>query len=256
MGCGSSQYAKDAHEDFNRFVVDESGSIGSGSYGTVYKAYSRDEHRIYAAKRVAIGPKCTSTDLVREVDVLKSLRGHPNIVMVVDVVDHYENRKPTGDMLIMMDWMTEGSIASLIHATKFRLHEGIIRRHLRGMVNGLAVLHEAPILHRDLKPANVLVSGDGEACLSDFGTAHVLANKDDERGSSSSVPNGEDHSAEKVMVADRIVGTPQYLAPECVSTMEYSPASDIWALGCTVLEMATAQRPWSHLRKSSSFHTR
>eukprot|EP00760_Papus_ankaliazontas_P027828 PhM_4_TR3452/c1_g1_i1/m.62874 len=88
-------------------------------------------------------------------------------------------------------------------------------------------LHRNHVLHGDIKGANILVGVDGIVKLADFGSATV--------------------SVERVSKA-RNTGTPLWMAPE-VLRGEYliGWASDIWALGCTVMEMLTGQSPWSHL---------
>jgi mitogen-activated protein kinase kinase kinase 17/18 len=78
-------------------------------------------------------------------------------------------------------------------------------------------------VHGDVKARNVVIGEDGRARLTDFGCA---------RNIESSRPIG---------------GTPAFMAPEVARGEEQGPAADVWALGCTVLEMATGRAPWSDM---------
>jgi serine/threonine protein kinase len=97
------------------------------------------------------------------------------------------------------------------------------------MFQGLAYLHAHRILHRDVKPANALIGADARIKLADFGISRL----------------GLQHNTQTIS------GTPAYLSPDAING-RYSVASDIWALGCTVLELVTGQRPWAHLGLESS----
>jgi serine/threonine protein kinase/tetratricopeptide (TPR) repeat protein len=90
------------------------------------------------------------------------------------------------------------------------------------LAHGVAVLHEAGKVHRDIKPSNVLVDGNGRVVLLDFG---VLAELDDD-----------------VASADRVIGTPLYMAPEQALGVAIGSACDWYGVGC-VLYMALTGRP-------------
>ena len=86
------------------------------------------------------------------------------------------------------------------------------------------------IAHRDLKAENVLISADGTVKLADFGASvHVFAD---------------------TLPAGRFFGSPCFSAPEILQQQRYGLAVDIWAFGCTVLQMLSGQPPWSgmHLK--------
>jgi serine/threonine-protein kinase len=91
---------------------------------------------------------------------------------------------------------------------------------------GLDALHAAGLVHRDIKPSNIMISADGVAVLGDFGLA---------RGPSYTV----------LTAPGRVMGTVDYLAPELIRDSPASPASDIYALGCTVFEALTGDPPFA-----------
>ena len=89
---------------------------------------------------------------------------------------------------------------------------------------GLEYLHNKGIIHRDIKGANILVSDKGEVKLSDFGCSYQ------------SLAPSED---------TRPLGTVLWMAPEVCREEEVHASCDIWALGCTVLQMVTDRLPWA-----------
>ena len=89
---------------------------------------------------------------------------------------------------------------------------------------GLEYLHNKGVIHRDIKGANILVSATGEVKLSDFGCSYTCM-----------------APAEGV----RILGTVLWMAPEVCREEVVHASCDIWALGCTVLQMLTNRLPWT-----------
>ena len=90
---------------------------------------------------------------------------------------------------------------------------------------GLDALHAAGLVHRDLKASNVVFDRDGTAMLTDFGLA---------KGRAYTV----------LTRPGQVVGTAHYMAPELIKGETATPASDIYALGCTVFECLTGTTPF------------
>ncbi|KAM0906779.1 hypothetical protein ACQ4PT_016580 [Festuca glaucescens] len=103
------------------------------------------------------------------------------------------------------------------------LSERAIRGYASDVARGLAYLHGNELVHGDVKARNIMVGADGEAKLADFGCARTAG-------------------------CERpIGGTPAFMAPEVARGEEQGPAADVWALGCTVIEMATGRAPWGDI---------
>jgi serine/threonine-protein kinase len=92
--------------------------------------------------------------------------------------------------------------------------------------SGLQALHEAGIVHRDLKPSNIIIDASGTAMLTDFGLA---------KGRAYTV----------LTKPGQVMGTLDYLAPELIKGEQATPATDIYALGCTVYECVAGQPPFA-----------
>jgi serine/threonine protein kinase len=89
----------------------------------------------------------------------------------------------------------------------------------RQLCAGVAAAHERGVLHRDLKPANVMLDGNGDVRITDFGIATAAAD-----------------------VGADIAGTPQYMAPELLAGKPASIKSDLYALGLILFEVFTGKR--------------
>ncbi|XP_051136043.1 mitogen-activated protein kinase kinase kinase 18-like [Andrographis paniculata] len=125
---------------------------------------------------------------------------------------------------VFLEYVSGGTLFDLIKKRGGRLEESAIRFYLRRLLCGLDYLHRKGIVHGDVKPQNILVAGDGGLRIADFGCSRWLGRGDSD--------------------AQALAGTPAYMAPEVARSEEQGFAADIWALGCTVIEMATGSNPW------------
>eukprot|EP00026_Physarum_polycephalum_P007946 Phypoly_transcript_08019.p1 GENE.Phypoly_transcript_08019~~Phypoly_transcript_08019.p1 ORF type:complete len:353 (+),score=40.13 Phypoly_transcript_08019:364-1422(+) len=119
--------------------------------------------------------------------------------------------------------MENGSLASVLD--KFGpLPEALVISYLHQILLGLKYLHDNGVLHRDIKAANILIKKDGDIKVADFGVAEQI-NKD-------------------ASARYSVVGTPYWMAPEVIEMNAPTPASDIWAVGATIIEMLTSKPPY------------
>ncbi|XP_064645531.1 uncharacterized protein LOC135498935 [Lineus longissimus] len=153
---------------------------------------------------------------------------HPNIVRYF--FEHID--VDSGKFYIGMEYMTGGSLAGKIKKTP--LPEDNLRNYTHQILCGIKFLHEKHIAHRDIKPDNVLLSLDDPIIkLADFGISRKLE--------ASLLTHG---------ATTAVRGTVQYMSPEVVKGEDdekkgYGLKTDIWSVGCVVLEMAKGTRPWS-----------
>lgn len=203
-------------------------TIGKGAYGTVYKAIWRERARHVAIKRVS-RTRLSSDEkkaLQAEILLFQNLN-HPHIVNYIETVD-----QPDSPFLdIVMEYVEGGSLFHMVDPIrrsldtgKLVLEETVVAHFVREVVLGLQYLHQQGIVHRDIKGANILVTKDQHCKLADFGVSSTKPAED---------PDTFD-----------VAGSPYWMAPEIINLTGSSTASDIWSLGCTVIELLTGLPPY------------
>jgi serine/threonine-protein kinase len=196
------------------------GLIGQGQYGRVYCATNRETGEVVALKDLNKNRFPTRLFL-REFTHLTNLQ-HPNIVS-----SHGIEYSRTGRYLVM-DYCAGGTLRDLlVSESKLSLVCGL--KLIVDILSGLEHAHDRDIVHCDLKPENILlkIEKDGwTACISDFGIARLKL----EAGGQGTV--GGD------------TGSPAYMAPERFYA-QFSPASDLYAVGIILYELVVGERPFS-----------
>ncbi|XP_051210134.1 mitogen-activated protein kinase kinase kinase 17-like [Lolium perenne] len=189
-------------------------TLGRGASGAeVFLAADDASGELFAVKSVhASGAEA----LKREQVVMAGLRSP----RVVSCIKGRAGRH--GSYQLFLEFAPGGSLADEVAKSGGGLNEPAVRAYAADVAAGLAYLHGESIVHGDVKARNVVIGADGRAKLADFGCA---------RKTFSSSPI--------------IGGTPAFMAPEVARGEEQGPAADVWALGCTVLQMATGRAPWS-----------
>ncbi|CAN6198989.1 unnamed protein product [Urochloa humidicola] len=195
--------------------------LGVGGFGRVYKGVLSATGQEVAVKMVSHGSRQGVREFVAEVATIGRLR-HRNLVQLLG----YCRRK--GELLLVYDYMQNGSLDKYLHdqhlpALSWRERYRIIK----GVATGLLYLHEdweQVVIHRDIKPSNVLLDGEMNARLGDFGLARLY-----------------DHGTDPQ--STHVVGTIGYLAPELMRMGKVTPSTDVFAFGVFLLEVVCAHRP-------------
>lgn len=194
--------------------------IGSGSFGEVFKGLKNDG-KIVAVKRLRItaGRSEELLNLANEIDLMRNM-SHPNIVSYIGTKVDMDKEV----VYIFQEWVSGGSVNSMLaNFGPFQLD--VIRTYTSQILLGLQYLHENGIVHRDIKGGNILVENSGSVKLADFGASTKVAMGDTEESTA-------------------IRGTPYFSPPENLYEVKYGRKGDIWAVGCTVVEMLTGRPPW------------
>eukprot|EP00760_Papus_ankaliazontas_P020667 PhM_4_TR18481/c4_g1_i1/m.65470 len=198
--------------------------LGKGAFGTVCVGLNEESGELIAVKKShfeAGDPELNwKLEMLRnEISILRKLN-HPNIVRYLGV------EKKGTDVAIILEYVPGGSIQKVLMSFG-ALAETVVAQYAYQITQGLAYLHLNHVLHGDIKGANIMVGVDGLVKLADFGSATIVEELAERRGSQ---------------------GTPLWMAPEIIrGECLVGWASDIWALGCTVIEMLTGLPPWSHV---------
>ncbi|KAF7336077.1 Kinase-like protein [Mycena sanguinolenta] len=133
-------------------------------------------------------------------------------------------------------WMKHGTVLKYL-----RDHgRGNLNRFLCEIAQGLDYLHSMNVVHGDLRGNNILITDEGNACLSDFGLATTIADAD---------------STVRVTSSSNRAGSVRWFAPELIDPTKFgctkfvrTKASDVYAYACVCLELYTGNPPFSHLQ--------
>ncbi|XP_050230992.1 MAP3K epsilon protein kinase 1-like isoform X2 [Mercurialis annua] len=206
----------------NKYMLGD--EIGKGAYGRVYKGLDLENGDFVAIKQVSL-ENIAQEDLniiMQEIDLLKNLN-HKNIVKYLGSL------KTKTHLHIILEYVENGSLANIIKPNKFGpFPESLVAVYIAQVLEGLVYLHEQGVIHRDIKGANILTTKEGLVKLADFGVATKLTEAD-----------VNTHS---------VVGTPYWMAPEVIEMSGVCAASDIWSVGCTVIELLTCVPPYYDLQ--------
>ncbi|XVE48522.1 hypothetical protein DITRI_Ditri01bG0008600 [Diplodiscus trichospermus] len=204
-------------------------AIGSGAFGTVHLAMNKATGALFVVKSAE--SRAGLESLENEATILEGL----NSPFIVQCMGKELSKDSNGDrkISIFMEYMAGGSLSDVAEKFGGALDENVIRLYTREILHGLKYLHENGIVHCDLKCKNVLLGSSGNIKLTDFGCAKRLQDIKNNGGESG---RGSWQS---------VGGTPLWMAPEVLRNEGLAYGSDIWSLGCTVIEMGTGRPPWS-----------
>ncbi len=194
------------------------GAVGRGGMAVVLSAHDPDLERDVAIK--LIRTKLLSTPdsrnrFVREARTLARL-SDPHVVHVFDF-------QPEGDQPYLVMELVKGRTLRQVLNVQGAQPLARVLDCAWQVLRGLDAAHSAGVIHRDLKPGNVMLDDRGVYKLVDFGLAEALDDED-------------------LTVVGQVVGTLRYLPPERLAGHAPTAAGDLWALGVTLWELATAQR--------------
>ncbi|EKM79117.1 hypothetical protein AGABI1DRAFT_120578 [Agaricus bisporus var. burnettii JB137-S8] len=195
-------------------------SLGKGAFGQVYRALNWATGETVAVKEIQLSniPKAELGEIMSEIDLLKNLN-HANIVKYKGFVKTREY------LYIILEFCENGSLHNIVK--KFgKFPENLVAVYISQVLEGLVYLHDQGVIHRDIKGANILTNKDGTVKLADFGVA-------------SSVTAGAANAA--------VVGSPYWMAPEVIEQSGATTASDIWSVGCLVIELLEGHPPYHDL---------
>lgn len=210
---------------FGAYTLDS--SLGFGGMGSVWLAHRNDgrfEGQV-AVKllNAALVGQPSEQRFAREGSVLARLQ-HPNIARLLDAGVEADHQP-----YLVLEYVRGERIDEYCN-----LHGLGIEQRIRLFLDVLAAVahaHSNLVVHRDLKPSNILVTGDGEAKLLDFGIAALLSR------------DGDDVTPLTGHIGPGL--TPGYAAPEQLLNQPITTATDVYALGTVLFELLAGRRPTS-----------
>ncbi|MEM6295345.1 MAG: serine/threonine-protein kinase [Myxococcota bacterium] len=224
-----------------RYVVD--GVLGSGGMGFVVSARDPTLDRPVAIKVLFREDEKGEVWLRREAQALAALN-HPGIVVVHDVgVIH-------GRPFLAMELVDGATLRAWLDAAT-RTDDEILAV-FEAAARGLAAAHDTGVVHCDFKPANVMIRSGAPSlsdavCIMDFGLARTHAEEPghiDGESMPASIDPGESLLSNELTGADRLRGTPRYMAPEQFALGNVSPATDQYALCIALYEALWRRSPF------------
>lgn len=185
------------------------------------KCEKRSTHKVYAVK---ILKSSLNTDM--EIEVLKTCRGEPNVVELIEVVRDDEYTYIVTELL-------EGP-ELFEYVQKNRLSENEARKLFEEILKAVEFMHKEQIVHRDLKLENIMFAHGTSSTLKliDFGFATRISNR----------------------LMDTPCYTLEYAAPEILSNKKYSKACDLWSLGVILYTLLCGHTPWQRRNESQDEH--
>jgi len=195
--------------------------IARGGMGVVYRARQTSLNRIVALKMILSGEHASPIDIERfniEAQAAANLK-HPNIVAIHEVGEHQ------GRSYFSMTYIEGQNFADILRAGPVPNRKAA--QYMKTVAEAVHFAHQCGTLHRDLKPQNLLIDGNDQPQITDFGLAKQV----------------EDTSG--LTATGMILGTPSYMSPEqALGKADIGPRSDVYSLGAVLYELLTGRPPF------------
>eukprot|EP01126_Amoeba_proteus_P059492 TRINITY_DN7771_c1_g2_i4.p1 TRINITY_DN7771_c1_g2~~TRINITY_DN7771_c1_g2_i4.p1 ORF type:complete len:497 (-),score=119.49 TRINITY_DN7771_c1_g2_i4:139-1563(-) len=196
----------------NYTILDE---LGKGMFGVVYKATNNANNLLVAIKEIDLQliEPAKLNGVMQEAQLLSRLDD-------LHIVRIYDSLQDSKKLYFVLEYIDRGSLAKLLRNIG-TFPANVIVNLVKQTLEGLKYLHDKNVIHRDIKSDNLLINTAGIVKVADFGTAK-----------------------EDVGKTFTVIGTPYWMAPEIIEVSGARTTSDIWSMGCTVIEMLTGQPPY------------
>ncbi|TNJ27687.1 Kinase, AGC [Giardia muris] len=206
--------------DFEAYIL-----IGKGSFGTVYRARHKGNHRIYALKELRKKDVIENNE-VEHVKAERSILGtldHPFLVHL------YAAMQTPASLFLVLEYVPGGELYTHLQRMKekhktFGFLESDVKLIAAQLVLAIEYLHKQNIIIRDLKPENILLQKDGYIKITDFG----LSKQD----------------LIETLGAKTMAGTAEYFSPEQLQNSGHGKGVDLWALGTIIYELIAGLPPF------------
>ncbi|KAM9547434.1 serine/threonine kinase-like domain-containing protein STKLD1 isoform 2-T2 [Salvelinus alpinus] len=193
-----------------------------GCFGTVLFVKERTSDLEFTLKKVECLDEGRANQAYQEAHCLLNVR-HPNIVTYKKLFIFWDESVSSVFLSMVMDcpYMTTlSTVISYHRQEEKKINKKVIKTFLGQMVDALAYLHKRSIAHRNLKPSNILMTKEAKFVIFDFGTASI--------------------TGDRVKLQKRVKDcAKRWMAPESLTHHQMPEKSDIWSLGCVLLDMLT-----------------
>jgi serine/threonine protein kinase len=195
--------------------------VGSGGMSSVYRAHDRLLDRTVALKVLHEHYRADPEYVERFRREARSVAvlSHPNIVTVIDRGEQDDAQ------FIVFEYVDGENLKRLIERER-PLPVATALSFATQVARGLSFAHRNGLVHRDVKPQNVLLNGDGQAKVTDFGIARAI-----------DLPRG-------ITQTGTVLGTSDYIAPEQAQGQQVDEQTDVYSLGVVLYELLTGEVPF------------
>ena len=213
-------------------------SIGTGNFSEVHLVENKTTKILYAMKSFE---KRRVESLHKERDVLMEKYALEKISPHKNIIGYYGSSKDDFEMYILFEYINGGDLwhRKVIYGLP---SEKLIKFYFIQILQAVKHIHSFNIAHRDLKPENMMITKDNKVVkLIDFGSSLDIDGTDFEKKIE------EMKKKEKKRRPDFIhfVGTPNYMAPECVHNQFSDKRCDLWSLGCILYDLYVGFPPFN-----------
>uniref|UniRef100_A0A0N4ZY26 non-specific serine/threonine protein kinase n=1 Tax=Parastrongyloides trichosuri TaxID=131310 RepID=A0A0N4ZY26_PARTI len=216
-------------ERFDDFEYNRADLIGRGAFALVFKGRNWKTKETVAIKAIEKKNLTKSHNLLKkEIRILKELSTlkHDNLVGLIKCLE------TASYVYLVMEFCNGGDLADYLH-THRKLDERTIQHFCIQIAKALEAMNGKEIVHRDLKPQNILLCKphgvkvpkvkDITIKLADFGFARFLTSDG---------------------MTTTLCGSPMYMAPEVIMSLNYGAKADLWSIGTIVFQCLTGQAPF------------
>jgi serine/threonine protein kinase len=189
--------------------------LGKGTQGAVHLAYDPQLERQVAIKMLRPGAAHTES-LLHEARIVSKLQ-HACIVPLYDAGEH------EGEPYLVCAYVEGGTLQRMLRDGALpAVKSAEIASQL---LEALEYAHQQGVLHLDIKPGNIMIGQRGQPMLMDFGIARLMKEQSED--------------------SQEVIGTPQYMAPECIANGGVDASSDLYSVGMVLYEMVAGEPAFS-----------
>jgi serine/threonine protein kinase/tetratricopeptide (TPR) repeat protein len=223
--------------------------LGAGGMGEVYCALDTKLNRRVAIKmlpaELTANPE-RRLRFQREAQATAAL-SHPSIAVIHEVGEH------DGSPYLVMELVPGKTLRASLEAGALTPSDWC--RFAIPIADGLAHAHTHGIIHRDLKPDNIMVSGEHQVKILDFGLAKLLEPQSLEDGASKELHSRLDTISQELTRAGKVFGTVAYMSPEQARGTTIDHRSDLFSFGILLYQMASGRLPFKGESQIETLHS-
>lgn len=204
--------------------------LGHGAFAIVFKGRKKESPSVQVAVKCITKKNIAKSQqlLSKEIKILSELSTlqHENLVSLMDC------KETANHVYLVMEYCNGGDLADYL-TSQGTLSEDTLSSFLRQIAGAMKAMNAKGIVHRDLKPQNILLCCKGSRSttpptqmqlkIADFGFARFL---------------------EDGVMAGTLCGSPMYMAPEVIMSLQYDAKADLWSIGTIIFQCLTGKAPF------------